>query len=142
MSYSAKAPQNLGVRDGKLAACPESPNCVSTQAVDELHQMSPILVSDQISPADDNGVIQICRDVLLDFPRMKIIEEEDKTYLRAECRSLIFRFVDDVEVFFDKENKRIHFRSASRTGYSDMGVNKKRMEKFSQLVQERLSKLN
>jgi uncharacterized protein (DUF1499 family) len=103
--------------------------------------MPPILVSDQISPADDNGVIQICRDVLLDFPRIKIVDE-DETYLRAECRSMIFRFVDDVEVFFDKENKRIHFRSASRTGYSDMGVNKKRMEKFSQLVQERLSKLN
>jgi uncharacterized protein (DUF1499 family) len=41
---------------------------------------------------------------------------------------MIFRFVDDVEFYIDERANLIHFRSASRLGYSDMGVNRKRME--------------
>jgi uncharacterized protein (DUF1499 family) len=58
---------------------------------------------------------------------MKLIEE-DETYLHYEFTSLLLRFVDDVEFLFDDETKTIHFRSASRTGYGDLGVNRKRME--------------
>lgn len=61
------------------------------------------------------------------MPRTRIVKEEP-AYLRAECRSRIFRFVDDVEFEFDDAAKRIHFRSAARLGYRDFGVNRKRME--------------
>ena len=61
--------------------------------------------------------------------RAKIITDEGD-YLYAEFTSLIFRFVDDVEFSFDDGNKLIHFRSASRLGYSDLGANRKRMEEI------------
>ena len=61
------------------------------------------------------------------LPRTKLIEEDD-TYLHYECTSLLLRFVDDVEFVFDDEAKLIHFRSASRIGYGDLGVNRRRME--------------
>ena len=62
-------------------------------------------------------------------PRMTIISQRDN-YLYAEARSLIFRFVYDVEFLVDDGGKVIHFRSASRVGYSDLGVNRQRMERI------------
>jgi uncharacterized protein (DUF1499 family) len=50
----------------------------------------------------------------------------------------VLRFVDDVEVVFDDDAKTIHFRSASRTGYGDLGVNRARMEQVRALVGEKL----
>jgi uncharacterized protein (DUF1499 family) len=74
------------------------------------------------------------------MPRTDIVTLEED-YIHAECRSRIFGFVDDVEFWFDGANGVIHFRSASRMGYSDLGVNRKRMERirkeFSQARQGR-----
>jgi len=67
--------------------------------------------------------------ILRDRPRTTIVREETD-YLKAECRSALFRFVDDVEILFDDAEKRIHFRSASRVGRSDFGVNRNRMEEI------------
>ena len=69
--------------------------------------------------------------VLRAYPRTRIVEEGPDR-IRAECRSLIFRFVDDVEIRFDDQAKLIHFRSASRLGYRDFGVNRNRMETIRQ----------
>lgn len=67
--------------------------------------------------------------VLRARPRTRIVRE-DPDFLHAECRSALFRFVDDVEFVFDDTAKEIHFRSASRLGRSDFGVNRKRMEEI------------
>jgi len=67
--------------------------------------------------------------VLRDHPRTRIVQEEPD-YLKAECRSRIFRFVDDVELLFDDGSKQIHFRSASRLGRKDFGVNRERMDQL------------
>jgi len=69
-------------------------------------------------------------EVLRNYPRTRIVREEPD-YLKAECRSAFFHFVDDVEFVFDDAAKRIHFRSASRLGRRDFGVNRKRMEEIS-----------
>lgn len=52
-------------------------------------------------------------------------------YIHVEFRSAVFHFVDDVEFLFDDYDRRIHFRSASRTGYYDFGVNRRRMQEIS-----------
>ncbi|CAB1059228.1 hypothetical protein D1BOALGB6SA_3986 [Olavius sp. associated proteobacterium Delta 1] len=44
--------------------------------------------------------------------------------------SLIFQFVDDVELLFSDEKNLIHVKSASRIGYSDLGANRKRVERI------------
>ena len=120
----ASRPDGLGVKDGKLAACPSSPNCVSTQATDEQHKIEPIQFDGTSAEALD-----AIKGALATLPRMKVITQSDN-YIHAEATSLIFRFVDDVEFYVDDKAKLIHFRSASRSGQNDLGANRRRMERF------------
>jgi len=128
LSFTAGRPTNLGVKDGKLASCPSSPNCVSTQADDTGHRIEPIRFTGDASDAKTR-----LKKALGELPRTAIITETDD-YLHAECTSMIFRFVDDVEVWIDAPNQTIHFRSASRVGKSDFGVNRARMEAIRQSI--------
>jgi uncharacterized protein (DUF1499 family) len=68
-------------------------------------------------------ILQIVRA----FPRVAVVEDRCN-YLKLEVRSAFFSFVDDVEFEFDDAAKLIHFRSASRLGYYDFGINRSRME--------------
>ena len=125
LSFNSGAPPNLGVTDGKLAPCPDSPNCVSTQTDSHEHQMAPVTW-----PSSPEEAVEKIKEVVSrDFSRAKLIDESPG-YLRYEFRSFIFRFVDDVEFYFDQDAALIHFRSASRVGHSDMGANKSRMQKI------------
>lgn len=115
-----------------LPPCPTSPNCVSTQAQDEGHAIPPLRYRKSRAEAKE-----ALKEVVRSLPRTKLIEE-DEAYLHYEFTSLLLRFVDDVEFLFDDETKTIHFRSASRTGYSDLGVNRKRMQDIGSLVDGRI----
>jgi uncharacterized protein (DUF1499 family) len=115
-------PSNLGVRDGKLAPCPSSPNCVSSQSSDKEHAVEPLRYSTTLQEAKAR-----LETIIQGMPRTEIVTETGN-YLHAEFTSLIFRFVDDVEFFLDDAAKLIHVRSASRLGKSDLGVNRKRIE--------------
>ena len=72
--------------------------------------------------------------VLESMPRIRVSTNTD-SFLHVEFTSRIFGFVDDVEFYFD-ESEMIHFRSASRVGQSDMGVNRDRMNEISRLFFE------
>src|SRR5262249_14745562 len=113
-----------------LAPCPSSPNCVSTRAHDEGHAILPIRYHKSRVEAKE-----ALKEVMRALPRTKLVEE-DEAYLHYEFTSLLLRFVDDVEFVFDDEAKTIHFRSASRIGYGDLGVNRTRMEQVRALVGE------
>ena len=126
MSLLARRPANLGVRAGKLAPCPSSPNCVSTQADDPEHRIDVIPFTG--SPTD---ALAKLKRAIATLPRAASVTETGD-YLHVECTSLIFRFVDDVEFWIDESNHVIHFRSASRVGRGDLGVNRKRMEAIRQ----------
>ena len=115
-------PEDLGLTGGKLLSCPDSPNCVSTQGEDERHAMKPLPFLGTM----EESKARILK--ILNGMKRTTIAKIEKTYLHAECRSTVFRFVDDVEFFFDEANQVIHFRSASRVGYYDFGMNRKRME--------------
>jgi uncharacterized protein (DUF1499 family) len=67
------------------------------------------------------------KQILSSRARTEVVEEEG-WYLRAEETSALLRFVDDVEIEIDPRAAEIHFRSASRTGWSDLGVNRRRMK--------------
>ena len=117
----------LGINDGHLMSCPESPNCVNSQAADEEHTIQAIHFSGTSEQAQ-----QRLLQILKAWNRAKtVVVEED--YIRAEFTSLVFRFVDDVEFYFpatQTEKMLIHVRSASRIGYSDFGANRKRIEQI------------
>lgn len=120
-------PANVGNPAERLAPCPARPNCVSSLSEHPRNAMPPLRY---------RGDLPHARATLIDIVRTMdgaaIITETDD-YLHAEFRSTFFRFVDDVEFRFDDGAKVIHFRSASRLGYSDHGVNRRRMARISEL---------
>jgi uncharacterized protein (DUF1499 family) len=122
LSLLARRPANLGVRGGRLAPCPDTPNCVCTQAADDAHRIEPLA-----HDGTPEEAMTRLKAALSALPRTRIVTETPD-YLHAESTSLLFRFVDDVEFLLDRERKVIHFRSASRVGRSDLGVNRRRME--------------
>jgi uncharacterized protein (DUF1499 family) len=117
-----------------LAACPDSPNCVSTLSPpeDSRHSIAPYRYSRATSDAR-----ALLKTVIAGLPRTRLVEEEDG-YLHYEFTSLLLRFVDDVEFLFDEAAKTIHFRSASRVGYGDLGVNRRRMEDIRSRLERKL----
>jgi uncharacterized protein (DUF1499 family) len=126
MSWSSNPPVFPAERGAEhFAPCPDSPNCVSTQATSSEHQMKPL----PWTGATDEVVNRIKRAVGDQFARSRLVVDKPN-YLRYEVTSLIFRFVDDVEFMIDPETRLVHFRSASRVGHSDLGANRRRMERF------------
>ena len=119
-----KSPTNLGVRQAKLAPCPNSPNCVSSQSQDPRHQIAPL--SYVVSPAEaKETLLQIIRSM-----ERTTIVTDDPTYIHAEVRTKGIGYVDDVEFTLDPEAPVIHFRSSARLPYYDWGVNRERMEEI------------
>lgn len=110
-----------GLENGRLRDCPGSPNCVSSEAGDKGVEPLPV--------ADDQGWERL-RSVLTALGGR--IESEGDGYLHATFRSRVFGFVDDVE--FRREGQVVHVRSAARTGWWDMGVNRKRVERIRQAL--------
>ena len=108
-----------------MRPCPRSPNCVSTLAEEDgRHRLEPIPLEG--SPED---ALERFQRILSSRARTEVVEVEG-LYLRAEETSALLRFVDDVEIEIDPEAREIHFRSASRLGWSDLGVNRQRMEEI------------
>jgi uncharacterized protein (DUF1499 family) len=108
-----------------LAPCPDSPNCVSTKSKDPDHAMTPLPYIKSGKESMDR-LVAIVRDM-----KRATIVTATSSYLHVEFRSALFRFVDDVEFVLDDSARLIHFRSASRTGYYDFGVNRRRMQEIS-----------
>ncbi len=129
-SSSAESPDFTPAR---LKPCPDSPNCVSSLSADPRHAVAPIAFSGSLSEARRNLV-----NVIRAMPRAHIVRDEE-TYLHVEFTSGVFRFVDDVEFIIDEEAKRIDARSASRVGYWDMGVNRKRIEEIRRRMAQEAS---
>ncbi|MCU7800664.1 MAG: DUF1499 domain-containing protein [gamma proteobacterium symbiont of Lucinoma myriamae] len=50
----------------------------------------------------------------------------------------MFKFFDDFELRLDNTTHKLHIRSASRVGYSDFGVNKRRVKRFLKLMNNKL----
>jgi len=132
ISCSGKGPASIGVKDGKLAACPDKPNCVSSMTEDKSHFIEPFTYSGSSEQAK-----RLLVEIVKSLDRTKIISDSEN-YIHAEFRSKLFRFVDDVEFLIDDKTKTIHVRSASRTGYSDMGVNGKRIEIIRVIFNEKI----
>ena len=120
------------VKDYRLASCPDSPNCVCTLGDSEEHAIAPYRYRKTVDEAKS-----LLKQVFSERNRTKLVQEE-AAYLHYEVRSLLFRFIDDVEILFDDASKTIHFRSASRVGYSDFGVNRRRMEEVRSLLEDKL----
>jgi len=120
--FSGKRPADLGVKNGLLKAPPSSPNAVSSQASGGYHQIAPLGYK-----GTQEQAMKALKAIVEAMPNTRIVEAKPD-YLYAEYASALIGFVDDVEFYFPPNAKIIHVRSASRVGYSDLGVNRKRIE--------------
>lgn len=126
---------SLSMTQPTLSPCPDTPNCVSSQAnpEDTEHYLPPIPYQ-----MDSKDVIAVVRKVMTEQPRHTLIEERPE-YLKVELRSFVFRFVDELEFAVDNGAKLVHFRSAARLGRGDFGVNRRRMKRISEVLHKRLN---
>ena len=115
-------PTSLGIKDGRLAACPSTPNCVSSDAADASHVIAAFTLS-----APPEQAWRALLSALESLPRVKIITAT-ADYVHAECSSAFFGFVDDLELHLRASENLIAVRSAARLGYGDFGVNRRRVE--------------
>ena len=131
--FSWKRPDNLGVKDGRLAPPKTTPNCVSSQAApsDTEHYIAPIPFK-----GDALAAMAAVRKAVEGMRDTTIIRAEG-SYLYAEYRTQTMRFVDDVEFLFDEKAGLIHVRSASRLGLRDFGVNRARVEAIRARIEAR-----
>lgn len=120
--FAGTLPDNLGVKSGELIACPNTPNCVSSQSQDDEHHIEPLSYNSLSTEAIAN-----LKSIIENQLGGKIIAQTDN-YLYAQFTSHWMGFVDDVEFYLNEETKKIEVRSASRLGESDLGVNRQRIE--------------
>ncbi|MCU7940966.1 MAG: DUF1499 domain-containing protein [gamma proteobacterium symbiont of Bathyaustriella thionipta] len=124
---------SLGIIDGRLVNCPDKPNCINSEYPEQGNHYLPPL---NIPKAKSTEIMTLAKITLLEMGA-KIIKSENN-YLLASFTSNLFRFVDDFELRLDKTTYKLHIRSASRVGYSDFGVNKRRVERFIKLINNKL----
>lgn len=120
--FAGTMPADLGVHDGRLKACGDKPNCVSSQATDASHAIAPLAFRGEPATA-----MKALTAVVAAAPGATVVNAQE-AYLLATFASSTMGFVDDVEFHVDGTRKVIDVRSASRLGYSDLGANRKRVE--------------
>lgn len=119
---SGRVPYNLGVQNSTLAKCLSRANCVSSVATNPSHQVAALelaLSADQAWPLINKAVTGNAAAQIV---------TSDGRYLHAEYTGCTMRFIDDLEILLSSDMKHIDARSTSRIGYSDGGVNRKRVD--------------
>lgn len=122
---------NVGLINSELAPCPTSPNCVVSTSRDSGHKIAPLRLNPSVTDA-----WPVVVNIVERLPRTMIVHMTSD-YLHAECRSALFGFVDDLELHYHPTEGMIAVRSAARLGYSDFGVNRKRVERLRSALIDR-----
>lgn len=133
----------VGLTDGRLKPCDPAPNCVCSvgDPADHQHHIA-ALTSD--SP---EVLAQLWQRILDSLPELQLTQVKRADievaghptyYLHCTHTSSLFGFVDDIEFHWQPYLKKIDIKSASRVGYSDLGANRKRVEKIMATLREDL----
>lgn len=120
-SLASRKQVTVGLVNQQLRPCPDTPNCVCSE--DKQHHAFIQALSYQGEVA---SAWQAARQAIIATDGKIVSEHPD--YLHALYVTPLLRFRDDVELRLDRENRQIHIRSSSRTGRSDLGTNRKRVE--------------
>ena len=126
----AGVPDNLGLKNQLLTPCPRTPNCVSSQEKNSQHRIQPITFEGSLELAKERFYR------VINSMRGTRILTQDVVYWHVEFTTQLLRFIDDVEFYFDGSQSLIHVRSASRQGYWDLGVNRRRVETIRSRFEE------
>ena len=123
MFFATSKDREVGLVNGALRPCPNSPNCVSSESREDSSKCEPL----HFQGSADDAMAKL-KTVVQELGGL--IKQDQGGYLWAVFTSRIFRFKDDVEFRLVEEENLIHVRSASRVGYSDLGVNRSRINRL------------
>ena len=125
------APDNLGLRDGKLKPPSNTPNSVSSQAdlwpghpQAEYARIVPLAL---IGGGDGLATMARIQAIVQATPGATVVKAESG-YLYATFNTRLMKYSDDVEFWFDAAQRVVQVRSASRLGRKDLGANRARIE--------------
>ena len=125
LGLMSQSGESHGLVEGKLSKCPDKPNCVCSEfEADVGHYIEPIVI---VAGTASEALSKMKSSIREMGGKIQV---ETDNYLAATFTSSIFRFVDDLEIRIDSDQKIIHLRSASRVGHSDRGVNRERIERL------------
>ena len=123
--------KDLGLQNGRLKPCPESPNCVSSDVPEsDLHYIAPLASSSPETWTSLQATIDSMDGV-------ELLEASDN-YLCYTFRTPLLGFSDDVEFHYRPDREVIAVRSASRVGYGDLNTNRKRIERIRSALSQTL----
>ena len=114
----------------RFKECPPTPNCVSSETSSTVRSIKRFKTGDR--PEES---WELLTNILENTSNCRVIYQ-DSSYIYAEFRTRLLRFVDDVEFRLESETSEIAVRSASRVGYSDLGTNRRRLEGLRQELEE------
>jgi len=123
-------PDDLGTAEGRLRPCPPTPSCVSSDAGDSDRWVAPLLLA---APAEEAW--SAATQAVSQLQGARIVERTD-SYLHAECSSPMLGFIDDLQLQLRPAERLIAVRSASRVGYWDLGVNRRRVERLRRILRD------
>ncbi len=130
VNKNSAVPSMLGVKEGALPPLPDSPNAVSSQTDQAAKRVDPFPYSGTLDQTK-----ALVKKAAADFGGAQILAESPD-YLHMVFTVPFIPFKDDVEFFFSEKERVVHYRSASRVGYSDLGVNRKRYERLRSLYEK------
>lgn len=127
----------LGVQKNmQLSPCPDMPNCVCSHQEGEDCGMAAWEIA-----GSPKQVVATIKGMLAGEARVEL-QAEKPHYLHYTFRSRLWGFVDDVEFLVDERAMKVHFRSASRLGYADLGANRRRMERLTKQFRQAMAAQN
>lgn len=138
LAYLSRSGVAAGLIQGKLALCPDNPNCVCSETGnDSRHLIEPLLIPKQIALPESSAqdIMAVLKTVVVELGG--VVQAEAGDYLAVNFTSAVFGFVDDLELRIDRQAGLVHIRSASRVGQSDIGVNRKRVQNLKELFSKK-----
>lgn len=108
-----------------ITACPTTkPNCVSTLNTEDGFKAYPIAFT-----GDAVSAMAKLKAAIKTIPKHEVVFENAQQ-IDVTFKTLVFGFCDDARFALNQSANRIEFSSQSRVGYSDLGVNAKRIERI------------
>lgn len=120
-----KIPNTVGIIDGHFKPLKNTPNGVSTQAMNPEFKVLPLIMKDYDVFIEKENI----KNIVLSYEGTKLINEKEN-YIHFVFTSNLFHFKDDVEFYFDSQKNTIEIKSQSRIGYGDLGANLKRYQQI------------
>ena len=125
LALQSKRGEAPGLSEGKLVRCSKKPNCVCSEfSQSEKHTVEAIDF--------DRSHLELVKKAVLAIGGN--LRQESDQYWAFTFSSSFFGFIDDLEIRYDDNSKKLHFRSSSRVGHSDLGANRKRVELLKEKV--------